>query len=567
MQSTCQKTPRTKGTGSVRRFANKMWQSSFSRQGDRYYIEAVSRDEAEAKLNIALKLADSGGLHNKDDLHRYLISKGFPSGIKRTAISSYNINKTSPSCWRASLSIHGEKYRIAAVSEEEAKAKFDAFQEALMNGEFENSDDSLDAILKNAGFPAGRLHSLSRKRKNSKAHGRFVNGIRLRFEGYYEGRYYYNRKPESVYALTKKEVVKKLTAIKASLNDGSYTGKNNETFVGCFMSWIKFSGQTVLRPSTQRKYTDYVINHLIPHFGSVRLQDVTTDMLQKFFTLKTTEGRADGKEGGLSHKTLTDMRNMLRKGFNYAINPKKYISNNPSLSVSIRYRSPKAIPIIPPEEMDFIIQKAFESDNPIGWATVILLRTGIRRGELLGLKLDKIQMRNGTITIDKSLCRMYHPNKEQALEYERLDTWGTKKTKTGMYLGPPKTSSSCRQFPFGKQVKECIEKLIAYQENLLRHPINQCAHNGDDNFLMVNELLRPYDPRTFWERFKKFLESIEVEGITVHSTRHSFTTDILARFPEELPTISEIVGHADKSTTLKYTHGANNKKKTLMDSF
>ena len=282
MQTTGQKMTRAKGTGSIRRFANKMWQSSFSHEGTRYYMEAISRTEAEEKLNIAIALAASGGFCDRENLHQHLIGNGFPSGIKRNMISTHNINRSSDSCWRAIVSIDGRKYRIGAVSEEEAKNKFNAFKEAVLNGMFSNSDDSVDTILKNAGFSAGRLHSVPDPHKKSARHGAFINGVRLRFEGYYEGRYYYNKKPSSVYALSKKEVVKKLTAIKASIADGSYIGKNNETFVGYFMYWVKYSGRTTLRPSTKRKYTDYIVNHLIPYFGTIKLQDVTAEKLQDF---------------------------------------------------------------------------------------------------------------------------------------------------------------------------------------------------------------------------------------------------------------------------------------------
>ncbi|MCR2026784.1 tyrosine-type recombinase/integrase [Anaerotruncus colihominis] len=564
------KTPRKKGTGSIRRYANGVWQSSFTYKGQRFYLEAVSRDEASGKLEAAKQFADSGSFDGtKESLHQFLLQQGYPSGTKRTVpavISSYNINRNTATSWRVSVNVQGVNYRIGAVSEEEARAKYIAFEAAVLKGEFHGSNESLDAILKAAGFVAGRFHSVRLKKGTSK-HGPFKNGIRRRAEGYYEGRYTYHRKTESVYAPTEKEAEKKLRAIKTAIDDGSYIGKNNETLCGYLMFWVGFSGQTRLRPSTQRKYRSYVIDHFIPYFGDQRLQATTTELLQEFFQTKTISGRADGKEGGLSHKTLTDMRNMLSKALNYAVNPKRLLQFNPAREIELKFRKAKEIPIMTEDQMELLIENAMAGDNPVGWAIVILLRTGMRKGELLGLRLSCIGPRISTFSIEKSLVRIYHPNKQQAADYERIDTWAKTRNKTGLYLGPPKTESSSRCFPVGRQVKECVRNLIAYQEKLLGHSIEQCPNHGLDNFLLVTPLLRPYDPKAFEEHFKKFLSQCGILDISVHSTRHSFTTDMLEKFPEELSSISEIVGHASKSTTLRYAHGREKKKIQLMDSF
>lgn len=566
-----QKKTRKRGTGHVRRFSNGSWQAGFAYQGSRVYIEATSRDEAESKLKLGLAFAASGRFDGTTDcLNEHLVQQGYPSGVKReipAAITSYNINRNSASSWRVSLNAGGQNYRIGAVSEEEALAKYEAFSAAALLGEFGHSLESLDTILKAAGFPAGRRHSVLKQRKSDCKHEPFENGIRLRCEGYYEGRYYYDKKSWSFYCPTKKETEVRLRAIRASIDDGSYIGKNNETLCGYLVWWRKFAGKTTLRPSTESKYQVYIVNHFIPYFGNQRLQDISTEALQNFFDEKRVSGRADGKEGGLAHKTLNDMKNMLTKALKYAVNPKKIISHNPATEIVMKARKSKEVPIMTTEQMTLLIDEAMSSNSPIGWAIVILLRTGMRKGELLGLQISRIMNSGRYIQIDQALSRIRHPNKVQATEYQRVDIWAKKSNKTGLYLGPPKTESSNRGFPVGRQVTECIQRPIEYQEQSLGCSIYDCPNRGGDNFLLATPLLRPYDPKTFEEHFKKFLEKSGILGISVHSTRHSFTTDILRKFPEELPTISEIVGHADKTTTLRYTHGAENKKTSLMDSF
>lgn len=291
-------------------------------------------------------------------------------------------------------------------------------------------------------------------------------------------------------------------------------------------------------------------------------------MLQDFFDLKACSGRLDGKEGGLSHKTLVDMRNMLNKALNYAVNPCRLLANNPGREVELKFHRPQSIPLFSNEQQIRLIQAGMASeDNPIAWAVVILLCTGMRRGELLGLQLGQIGPGFSYIRVEKSLSRMDHPNRQQAPDFERVDLWTKRKTKTGLYLGPTKTESSCREFPVGNQVKECIGRLIAYQERLLGHSISQCPNHGSQNFLLVTSLLRPFDPKTFSDAYARYLKSNEIDPIPIHSTRHSFITTMVQRHPDDLASISEIVGHSDKSTTLRYTHGADERKKRLMDSF
>ena len=98
------KEPRKRGTGNIRRYANGVWQASFSHHGQRMFIQAISRDEANAKLQAALQWSANNFDSTKESLHAYLIERGFESGIKRTvptAITSHRITqkKKAPGRW------------------------------------------------------------------------------------------------------------------------------------------------------------------------------------------------------------------------------------------------------------------------------------------------------------------------------------------------------------------------------------------------------------------------------------------------------------------------------------
>ena len=163
MQGSTREIPRKRGTGNIRRYANGVWQASFSHHGKRLFLQAASREEASKKLGLAIQFAGDPAREfdgSKDVLDQYLKENGYPSGALRAipaVISSHNINRNSPSSWRVAMRVQGKQYRIGAVSQAEAEAKYRAFEAAARRGEFTHSLESLDQILKAAGFPAGAL--------------------------------------------------------------------------------------------------------------------------------------------------------------------------------------------------------------------------------------------------------------------------------------------------------------------------------------------------------------------------------------------------------------------------
>ena len=565
------KEPRKRGTGNIRRYANGVWQASFSHHGQRMFVQAISRDEANAKLQTALQWSTDDFGSTKESLHNYLIEHGFDSGIKRTvpaAITSHRITQKKEGAWTLVIHAYGQPYRIGAVSWDEAVAKYEAIVKVSSDNSFCFSNAAIDAALKAAGFPTGRLTTEPREKKDRYGHGPFRNGVRLRKEGFFEARYCFEGHRESLYAPTEEEAQKKLRAVLVAIDNGTYVGRNRETFCGFLISWVEHAEKTSLRPNTAKKYRSYIIGHFLPFFEDKKLQEITTLMLQDFINLQACSGRIDGKEGGLSHKTLVDMRNMLNKALNYAVNPGRLLASNPAREIELKFHRAQSVPLFTDEQQERLIRAGMASeDDPIAWAVVILLCTGMRRGELLGLQLGQIGPGCSYFRVEKSLARMDHPNRQQAPDFERVDLWTKKKTKTGLYLGPTKTESSRREFPVGVQVKECVGRLIAYQERLLGHSITQCPNHGAQNFLLITPLLRPYDPKTFSDAYMRYLKANGIDSVTIHSTRHSFITAMVQKHPDDLASISEIVGHSDKSTTLRYTHGSDTRKKKLMDSF
>lgn len=85
-------------------------------------------------------------------------------------------------------------------------------------------------------------------------------------------------------------------------------------------------------------------------------------------------------------------------------------------------------------------------------------------------------------------------------------------------------------------------------------------------FVICNELGSPAEPRTMQDTFKRLLKAANIDAANFHCLRHTFATRAIES-GVEIKTLSEILGHADVSTTLnKYGHSLPEQKRKMMDT-
>jgi integrase len=132
-----------------------------------------------------------------------------------------------------------------------------------------------------------------------------------------------------------------------------------------------------------------VIRHIAPYFGNIPLQSLTPEQLQKFVNYKLENGRLDGKESGISPKTIINMKNMIHAAFKQA-----EINGLVSRNVATLIKSPKQEKV----EMRVLTNKEFfrllaAAENDRDGAPIILaLYTGMRVDEIMTLKVFDIDL-------------------------------------------------------------------------------------------------------------------------------------------------------------------------------
>jgi len=177
--------------------------------------------------------------------------------------------------------------------------------------------------------------------------------IRQRKSGLWEGQYIFQRERRSIYGKTQEEVSQQLNNIVASIEEGTYIRPNQHTMLSWLREWLNAYAKPTLRPATFTNYELTIERHFNTKLGKTRLINVSTRMLQTFFNKKLISGRADGKAGGLSPKTLKNMKYMLHVAFEQAYYD-KLIPSNPVNGVRLPVPDGPEQRALTPEEKERI---------------------------------------------------------------------------------------------------------------------------------------------------------------------------------------------------------------------
>lgn len=168
------------------------------------------------------------------------------------------------------------------------------------------------------------------------------------------------------------------------------------------------------------------------------------------------------------------------------------------------------------------------SDSPLDFHCLLhlLLTSGVRRGECLGLKWKDIDERRSTIRIERSA--VYTP-------------------ETGTAISTPKTADSIRTIPIMPSTLRLLQQLKKQTRAEYHNTVLQ------DAFIFPSEkdLFVPRDPNAVTRRVKRFMKRNNLPDLSPHDLRHSCATLLLGQ-GADIKSVQEILGHADASTTLNF---------------
>lgn len=387
---------------------------------------------------------------------------------------------------------------------------------------------------------------MARKRANGegsvtkRADGRFMGQVSINDPA--TGK----RKRKTVYGKTQKDVLEKLNKIKYELQMGMYTVENDITVNNWILTWLKEYKINSLKKGTYTNYSNYTQNHIIPYIGKIKLQDLRADHIQGLYNQLLKNGRRnlkEGKEIGLSPTTIKRVHIIINSALKQAMK-NGLISKNVAEAVTVPKQIKHEITPLSRENITEFLEEARK--DRLYAAFLLECGTGLRRGELLGLKWGDIDFDNRTLQVKRSLV----------IQYDMTAAKEGRKATT-LEFETPKTEKSKRIISIPLNI---IKELKAHRtkQKAEKMQIGKYYNNEDLVFCKIDGL--PIHPATLTSSFKRMLKRVGIQDARFHDLRHSVAT-LLLEMNEHPKVVQELLGHSTISTTLDiYSHVSLEKK-------
>ena len=350
--------------------------------------------------------------------------------------------------------------------------------------------------------------------------------IRKRKDGHWEGRYTAGHDPatgkqifKSVLDKTQAEVKEKLKKALVEAGQIDFT-KSGKYTVGTWMDeWFENVAKIKVRPSSHQTYRSYIDNHIKPNIGNIPLEKLTTMDLQKLYRTLLTKGRVDRIEAenqpsGLSAKTVRNINQVISSALDLAV-AQKIIPSNPTDACELPKVEHREMQTIPEEQLQAFLAEA--KATGVYEMYYIELATGLRRGELLGLKWQDIDWKNAIIKVRRQIARV---------DGQIVET-------------PLKTKNSYRTVTISPQAIEVLKQQKAKTHDQYVFP----SPNGG-----------PISPDSVNNTLKRVLARAGIPKVRFHDLRHTFAT-IALQNGVDIKTVSGMLGHFSAGFTLDtYAH-------------
>lgn len=250
--------------------------------------------------------------------------------------------------------------------------------------------------------------------------------------------------------------------------------------------YLAFSKANKAAKSSRRDMTSLRTN-LVPHFKGYYLFDISSQMIEEYKAV-----RLAAVKPATLNRELACLRHMYNKAIEWG-----YVGRNPMRGVRLLKEPPERLRFLSPEEVEVLLEQCSVYLRPI---VVTALHTGMRKSEILGLKWSQVDLRECTITIEK--------------------------TKT----------NERRVIPINDVLLEEVRKI----PRRLRSDFVFCNKNGE-----------PYGDVS--KGFKAAVRRAGVENFRFHDLRHTFASH-LVMCGVDLRTVQELLGHRTMKMTVRYSH-------------
>lgn len=280
-----------------------------------------------------------------------------------------------------------------------------------------------------------------------------------------------------------------------------------------------------VKKSTYAAYQLLIQNHIKPYFGD--LYEVNEEKVQQFVF--------DKLDAGLSEKTIRDIIIVLKMILKFGIK-NRYLEY---IQIDAKFPSKqekKELDVLSKADQKKFMEHLRNNFTFKNLGIFICLSTGMRIGEICGLRWCDVDTAEGVIKVRHTLQRIY------IIEGETRHT--------ELLLDTPKTANSVRDIPMSSELLKMLKSL------------NKVVN---ENYYVISNDIKPIEPRTYRNYYKKLCKQLDIPELKFHGLRHSFATRCIES-KADYKTVSVLLGHSNISTTLNlYVHPNKEQKKKTID--
>lgn len=323
---------------------------------------------------------------------------------------------------------------------------------------------------------------------------------------------------------TKREAQAYLTRTLASIDAGTFADPSKLTLREYLLErWLPMKRES-LRPSTFDSYRRNVELHILPSLGHIRLQLLTPDQLDRFYAEQLAGGRLTGASKGLAPKTVRHLHTVLHRALADAVR-KNLVARNVADAADppkLRERTgPTAMRTWNADELRrFLLEVAADPFGPAFW---LAATTGLRRGEVLGLRWLDIDFKNARVSISQTILNIAYQ----------------------VTLGTPKTARGRRAIAIDPTTMAVLRTHRKNQLALRRAADRPFTEAG---LVFGRADGRPQHPDLFSQSFDRAVKQLGLPRIRLHDLRHTHATlGLAAGIPAKV--MSDRLGHATVAFT------------------
>ena len=334
--------------------------------------------------------------------------------------------------------------------------------------------------------------------------------------GYTGKRYIY----KTVTGNSKAEVQVLILAEKRKYRSWDITEESMMPLISWLYYWLEEIKKPMLGKTTYGNYKSFIEKHITPLIGAKKLIYITREDIIKFVEDLQYGYRSNKKNKRikfLAYSSVSEIYGVLAAAMKSATGS-GYIPENPCIRIKSPRKTKKDVPILISEDINKFL-KAVERDAFWYPLFYLELMTGLRRGELCGLKVNDFNEKTGELHFHRSI-KYYHQ--------ELIQT-------------PTKTNAGRRTIVLSSSVIKILSK-------------RKQATSSEWFFASFTDIAIPINPSSITKKLKSIFKEINIEYIRFHNLRHTFATQAISNGVEP-ETLAVLMGHADPVYLLNtYTH-------------